>query len=120
MRRARGTGCKLKCKTFCLNISLFYCEGDKTPEYFVQRGCSASVLVDTQNPTEHSPEQSAVGDPTRAGQPDCQPQLIADAGTLLQQRTGSFKKLHCSNIFCKFDIASLEMGSHKVSIFWAC
>lgn len=61
MRRTRGTGCKLKYKTFCLKVSLFYCESDKTPK--AQRDSGASVLVDTQNPTGCSPEQSAGGDP---------------------------------------------------------
>lgn len=35
--------------------------------HVVQRGCGDSVLRDTQNPTGHSPERPAVGDPVWAG-----------------------------------------------------
>lgn len=54
-----------------------------------------------QNPTGHSLEQSAVGDPARAGQPNCQPQLISHAVTLSQQRIGSFKNSYTAQIYSK-------------------
>lgn len=44
------------------NIKLIYYEGGQTFEQVVQWGCRVAIPGDTQNPTQHSPEQSAPAD----------------------------------------------------------
>lgn len=54
--RIRDNRHKLKYRKFCLNIrkNVFYCAGGQTPEQVAWRGFGASVLGETQRPTNTS------------------------------------------------------------------
>lgn len=71
--------CKYKKQTF-------YWEGGQTLAEIVKISCRHSVLEGTQNLIGHSPEQSAVADPTSSrgldwmlSRGDLQPQLVRDS-----------------------------------------
>lgn len=53
---------RLRQKKIYLNMweNLSYCQCTQTPKHYAQRDCGVSIIGDNQNPTGHSPEQTAV------------------------------------------------------------
>lgn len=65
--RMRGSGHKLKCKKFPVNMRKLFSMGVAEPlAQVAQKGFGVSLPGDNQNPSGHGPEQLTLGVPPRA------------------------------------------------------